>query len=208
MAPGWPVGSDPVRILLVRHGQSVWNAVGRWQGWADPPLSDLGRRQSRLAGKGLQGIDVVASSDLQRAVETAALIAEPLGLPGPAVEPRLRERDVGEWTGLTRAEMERRWPEALAAMADPPGGESVTTLQARVGAAVADLAETYPDSVVLAVTHGGVIRSLERQLGVDPEALPNLGGTWLEQSCGTMSVGARVLLVDPSEVEVTIPRQL
>lgn len=208
MASEATVKSDPVRILLVRHGQSEWNAVGRWQGWADPPLSDLGRQQSRLAGKGLQGIDVVASSDLRRAIDTATLMAEPLGLPGPSVEARLRERDVGDWTGLTRAEIDRRWPEALAAMTDPPGGESVTTLQARVGAAVTHLAQTYPDSVVLAVTHGGVIRGLERHLGVAPDALPNLGGTWLEVSSDTMTIGPRVLLVDPSEVAVTIPRQL
>ena len=208
MAAERPVASHPVRILLVRHGQSEWNAVGRWQGWADPPLSDLGRRQSRLAGKGLHGIDVVVSSDLQRAVDTAALMAEPLGLPVAAVEARLRERDVGDWTGLTRAEIDRRWPEALAAMTDPPGGESVTTLQTRVVAAVSDLALSYPGAVVLAVSHGGVIRSLERHLGVDPDPLPNLGGRWLDVSSATTTVGPRVLLVDPDEVAVTVPRQL
>jgi broad specificity phosphatase PhoE len=198
-----------VRILLVRHGQSEWNAMGRWQGWADPPLSELGRRQSVLAGQDLEGIDVAVSSDLRRAVDTAALMAEPLGLSAVAVEPRLRERDVGEWTGLRRREIEGRWPEALAAMTDPPGGESVTTLQERVLAAVVALARTYPDSAVLAVTHGGVIRSLERQLGVDPDPLPNLGGAWLEVSAdATMAVGPRVLLVDHTKVPVTVPRQL
>ncbi len=203
------VASDPVRILLVRHGQSEWNAVGRWQGWADPPLSELGRRQSALAGKDLLGFDVAVSSDLQRAVDTASLMAETLGLGQVAVEPRLRERDVGQWTGLTRQEIEGRWPEALAAMTDPPGGENVTTLVHRVVAAVVDLAGAYPDSTVLAVTHGGVIRGLERHLGVDPDALPNLGGAWLEVSAdATMAVGPRVLLVDPAEVAVTVPRQL
>jgi len=198
-----------VRILLVRHGQSEWNAEGRWQGWADPPLSELGRRQSVLAGQELEDIDVAVSSDLRRAVDTAALMVQPLGLSAAAVEPRLRERDVGKWTGLTRREIEERWPEALAAMSDPPGGESVTTLQERVLAAVVALARTYPDSTVLAVTHGGVIRSLERHLGVDPDPLPNLGGAWLEVSGdATMAVGPRVLLVDDTKVAVTVPRQL
>lgn len=197
-----------MRILLVRHGQSEWNAAGRWQGWADPPLSQLGRRQSRLAGKGLAGIDVVVSSDLRRAVETAGLMAESLGVVPAPVEPRLRERDVGQWTGLTRQEIEQRWPEELSTMAQPPGGESSEALQARVLAATTDLARVYPDSSVLAVTHGGAIRSLERHLGVDPDPLPNLGGAWLEVSYGAMVVGPRLLLVDPSDVAVTVPRQL
>lgn len=208
MVTDGPVASPSVRILLLRHGQSEWNAVGRWQGWADPPLSPLGRQQSRLAGKGLDGIDVVVSSDLRRAVETAALMAESLSLvPGP-VEPRLRERDVGEWTGLTRQEIEQRWPEELSTMAQPPGGESAEALQTRVLAAATDLARVYPDASLLAVTHGGAIRSLERLLGVDPDPLPNLGGAWLEVSRSTMEVGPRVLLVDPAEVAVTVPRQL
>ncbi len=194
-----------MRILLVRHGQSTWNAVGRWQGWADPPLSDLGRRQAALAVTSLAGIDVAVSSDLQRAVETAALMVGPLGIDAVAVEPLLRERDVGEWTGLTRPEIEHRWPEALVAMTDPPGGESVTTLEDRVVAAVVKLAHSHPDASLLAVTHGGVIRCLERHLGIDPDPLPNLGGAWLEVADETMAIGSRVLLVDPDEVAVTVP---
>lgn len=197
-----------MRILLVRHGQSEWNAVGRWQGWADPPLSELGRQQSRLAGKSLDGIDVAVSSDLRRAIDTAALMVEPLGLAQATVEPRLRERDVGEWTGLTRDEINRRWPGALSTMADPPGGESALALQTRVVEAVTQLSSAYSDSTVLAVTHGGAIRSLERHLGVEPHPLPNLGGTWLEVGSDNMAVGPRVLLVDPAEVAVTVPRQL
>ena len=193
----------------MRHGQSEWNAVGRWQGWADPPLSDLGRRQSRSAGRRLQGIDVAVSSDLVRAIGTATLMIESLGLAPAMVEPRLRERDVGKWTGLTRDEINERWPEALSTMADPPGGETTRALQTRVVSAVTDLARAYPDASVLAVSHGGAIRSLERHLGVEPHPLPNLGGTWLEVSSGgTMVVGPRVLLVDPDEVAVTVPRQL
>lgn len=197
-----------MQILLVRHGQSEWNAVGRWQGWADPPLSELGRQQSRLAGERLREIDAVVSSDLVRALDTAALMAEPLGLVPAVADHRLRERDAGRWTGLTRDEIDRRWPEALASMSDPPGGESATTLVSRVVAAAAHLALTYPDSAVLAVTHGGAIRGLERHLGVDPDPLPNLGGAWLEVSSETMTVGPRVLLIDPVEVAVTVPRCL
>lgn len=193
----------------MRHGQSEWNAVGRWQGWADPPLSELGRQQSRLAGKRLHEVDVAVSSDLVRAIDTATLMIEALGIAPAAVEPRLRERDVGEWTGLSRDQINRRWPEALSTMSDPPGGETTLALQTRVVSAVTDLARAYPDASVLAVSHGGAIRSLERHLGVEPHPLPNLGGTWLEVSPeGTMAVGPRVLLVDPEQVAVTVPRQL
>lgn len=196
-------------MLVVRHGQSQWNAAGRWQGWADPPLTDLGRRQSRLAATSLEGIDVVVSSDLQRAVETAALLAEPLGLTPRPADARLRERDVGQWTGLTRAQIERRWPELLASMSQPPGGESAAALERRATSAVEDLARCFGDQVVLAVSHGGTIRCLERAIGVEAKPLPNLGGTWLEVTPeGAMTAGSRVLLVDPDQVAVTIPGQL
>ncbi|HEX8581069.1 MAG TPA: histidine phosphatase family protein, partial [Acidimicrobiales bacterium] len=80
------------RVLLVRHGQSVWNAEGRWQGQLDPPLSDVGAEQARAAAAHLDGVVAVATSDLDRARRTAEILAEALGV-GPAiVEPGLRER--------------------------------------------------------------------------------------------------------------------
>src|ERR687894_225034 len=104
------------RLLLVRHGESTWNARGRWQGWADPPLTDLGRAQAEAAGPAAAPVDAVVSSDLQRARATAELMAVALGLDPAAVhvEPDVRERDVGDFTGLTRAEIEERWPGVLA----------------------------------------------------------------------------------------------
>ncbi|MGI8759455.1 MAG: histidine phosphatase family protein [Acidimicrobiales bacterium] len=197
------------RLLLVRHGQSEWNAVGRWQGWADPALTELGNEQSRLATTAVGPVDAVVASDLRRALDTATILAEGLGAGPVVVEPRWRERDVGEWTGLTRAEIDQRWPGALAtATPEPPGGESPARLVARVLAAVERLAGDYPGEVVLVVTHGGVIRGLERHLGVDPEPLPNLGGVWLQVEAGGMVAGSRLLLIDPGDVPVTVPRQL
>src|SRR5687767_11323336 len=96
----------PTRVLLVRHGQSEWNATGRWQGQADPPLTDLGRRQARSAAAALGTVDAVFASDLQRASETALIIAGELGVGPVVVDPDLRERDAGEWSGLTRVEIE------------------------------------------------------------------------------------------------------
>jgi broad specificity phosphatase PhoE len=212
------------RILLVRHGQSEWNASGRWQGWADPPLTDVGRAQARSAAGGLGAVDAVVASDLQRAVETASIIADTIGVGPVVVEPGLRERDVGEWTGLTRAEIEERWPELLQSFfrrsggpgsgeattgpVDPPGGETAVQIIERVIGAVARIAEAHTGADVLAVAHGGVIRMLERHLGVEPAQLPNLGGVELTVEGDHMVVGPRLLLVDPDDVAITIPRQL
>jgi probable phosphoglycerate mutase len=196
------------RILLVRHGQSEWNARGRWQGWADPALSALGREQSRLAVAAAGPVQAVVASDLVRAADTAAIMAEGLGIDQVGVEARLRERDVGHWTGLTRSEIEVRWAGALLSMPDPPGGESAADLLARVLAGVEGVAQAYGDRVVLAVSHGGVIRGLERHLGIDPEPLPNLGGLWVDVTHGRMVAGPRLLLIDPDAVAVTVPRQL
>src|SRR4051812_28738357 len=98
------------RILLVRHGESEWNAMGRWQGQADPPLTDLGRRQAFAAAASLGTVDGIAASDLQRASDTAEIISNQLGVGPVVIDPRFRERDAGEWSGLTRHDIHRDWP--------------------------------------------------------------------------------------------------
>ena len=108
-------------LLLARHGQSEWNAAGRWQGQADPPLSDLGRAQARAAGRQAGSFDAIFASDLERALHTATIISEALGVSPVVVDPRLKERDAGEFSGLTRDEIEERFPGALAARRWPPG---------------------------------------------------------------------------------------
>ena len=115
------------RALLIRHGQSEWNADGRWQGQADPPLTDLGRHQALHASRNLGVVDAIVASDLQRATETALIIAGELGVGPLVLEPGLRERDAGEWSGLTRAEIERDWPGYL----DPPPADRHAELRER-----------------------------------------------------------------------------
>jgi broad specificity phosphatase PhoE len=128
------------RVLLIRHGQSEWNADGRWQGQADPPLTDLGRAQAHHAARSLGAVDAVVSSDLQRAAETAGIIAGALGVGPLVVDPDLRERDAGEWSGLTRVEIERDWPGYLG---PPPPTLAAPSEDApeRVGPAAAATAQ-------------------------------------------------------------------
>ena len=176
------------RLWFVRHGQSTWNAEGRWQGQADPPLSALGRVQAerlaeRLAGA---GIVLLAASDLARARETAEVVAARLGL-APVVDPALREHDVGAWSGLTHAEIEQRFPADLAAFLGgdlalrPGGGESRLALRARVQAALARLAARGSQPLAV-VSHLGVLRALAPEAHVAPgellclDALPGLEG--------------------------------
>src|SRR4029450_8816363 len=109
-----PTSAPTTRALLVRHGQSEWNAENRWQGQADASLSDLGRRQAHEAAKALGAVDAGGASDLERAAETAAIISADLGVGPVVLDPDLRERDAGEDSGLTRDEIERGFPGRLA----------------------------------------------------------------------------------------------
>ena len=222
------------RVLLIRHGQSEWNADGRWQGQADPPLTELGRHQAQHASRSLGVVDVIVTSDLQRASETAAIIGHEIGV-GPVILDRdLRERQAGEWEGLTRAQIEREWPGYLgkprpvetavrgdgpAAQATaqaeqsthperrPPGWEPDEALVERGLEALGRIHAMVPDGTAIVVTHGGLVYALEGEMGAGFVRLPNLGGRWLELGPeGPVSLGERVLLVDPDEV--TIPNQI
>lgn len=202
-------GHPAARLLLVRHGQSTWNAEGRWQGSADPPLSPLGEHQARCAREAIEHLEVrrVVTSDLVRARRTGEL-----GCPDGVeivVQPALRERHAGEWEGLTRDEIEAGYPGFLAAHRSPPGFEDDETLLARVLPAIDGLLASAGADVTLVVTHGGVIRTLERLLGAPEAPVPNLGGRWLRRTASEpLVLGEREVLIDPDEVALTVPDQL
>jgi probable phosphoglycerate mutase len=194
------------RLFLVRHGESTWNTEGRWQGQADPPLTALGERQAEAAAAGITvPVDGIWTSDLGRASRTAELLTAALGVDRPRNDPRLRERDAGEWSGLTRAEIEERWPGHLAAHRSPPSWEPDAAVLERALAALHDIAAETPAGVALVVTHGGVVRAVERHLGAEPEPVPNLGGRWIDTDGDALVLGERQLLIDADEVEVTVP---
>lgn len=155
------------RLLVVRHGRTSWNEMGRFTGQMDPPLDAAGRAQARALARLLRGvrIDLALTSDLIRAEETARTILEGRGLP-LLLEPRLREASFGRWEGLTYAEIAAEDPDLLKAWEDdplhaaPPGGESLADLAARVGAVLDELLRDRGDATVLAATHGGPARVL------------------------------------------------
>ncbi|RME45231.1 MAG: histidine phosphatase family protein [Chloroflexi bacterium] len=155
------------RLVLVRHGETGWNRAGRYQGFARTPLNECGRWQAEQVARRLAGwdIDVIYTSDLPRAFETAEPIAGRLGLPLRTTV-ALREIDVGEWEGLTVPEIQVRHAENWNAwLADPihtprKGGESFAELAERVLGAFHKWETVHAGQTVLAVTHGGPIQAL------------------------------------------------
>jgi broad specificity phosphatase PhoE len=152
-------------ILLARHGETDWNRERRWQGHARTPLNEHGRAQARALAQQLSTVelDAVYSSDLPRALETAAIVAAARGLT-PIAEFGLREIDVGSRQGLTSADFDGRdWD-----------GESYEAHRERALVAVLRIAAPYPDGRLLAVTHGGSIRRVQEVvLGEPLEVLEN-----------------------------------
>ena len=153
-------------LFLVRHGETDWNAAGRWQGQTDVPLNPRGREQAREVAGRLRaaGLAAVASSDLLRARSTAEIVAAELGLTVNHLDAALRERRFGCFEGLTREEVAARFPEAWARyVADPgpapPGGESREELLGRLLPAIASAAARLPGPL-LVVLHGGAMRAL------------------------------------------------
>lgn len=197
------------RILLLRHGQSEWNAVGRWQGQADPPLSAVGRAQAVAASRSIGVVDAVVASDLVRACDTALVIAEAIGVGPVVLDAALRERDAGEWSGLTRSEIHRSWPGYLDSERRPPGWESDDALLARVVPAIGRIAALAPGGAVLAVTHGGVVYALEAHLGIPGAGrLANVAGRTVHVDGDRLTAGDRVLLVHGDDAPVTVPHAI
>jgi broad specificity phosphatase PhoE len=157
-----------LHLMLVRHGESEWNAQRRFQGQSDVPLSALGRLQAQLVAERLAGvkIDAVYASDLVRAWETAAAIAAQGNLEVIS-EPRLRELKFGVFEGLTFEEAEAHYPEMVAAWLDdfnrpPDGAETIDLFNARVVSLLDDLKAKHDEQVVLLVGHGGSLSEILR----------------------------------------------
>ncbi len=156
-------------VYLARHGETDWNAQGRIQGHTDVPLNEAGRDQALALAQSLARKDVagVGASDLSRARDTARIVARTLGLAAPLSTSALRERGLGNFEGLTRAELERRHATAWALYKQdpantPPGGEPYDHFMERVERGVSLLAKKLArrKRPALVVTHGGVLKAL------------------------------------------------
>jgi probable phosphoglycerate mutase len=150
------------RLILVRHGETEWNASGRIQGQSDTPLNAVGRVQAQRAAQRLvrEPITALYASDLVRAFETATIIGQELGL-SVVTSPHLRERRYGVWEGLTAIEIQARYPEEFAewrtrsAHFAPPGGETGEELLTRALTELQAIARRHIGALVVVVTHGG-----------------------------------------------------
>jgi probable phosphoglycerate mutase len=213
--PEDPDGADPAEhhVLVLRHGQTQWNADGRWQGWTDVDLSETGVAQAEAAASRLQVLatarpfERVVASDLLRARRTAEIVAARLGVARVEVEPGLRERHIGDWAGRTTAEINDQWSGAIeawrAGRGDPPAGEGEARFVERIAAALLRIVQHPP--VTLVVSHGGVIRTLERHFGARPSTVQNLGGRWFGWRDGAVRVGPSIDLIDgPRPVSISL----
>ncbi len=165
-----------VRLLLVRHGVTTWNAQHRYQGHTDVPLSEVGVQQAVALAERLSAekIHSLYSSDLDRAQTTARVIAQHHNLP-VRVEPRLRDIHFGAWEGLSYQQIQDRYAEEYAAwkadpmVVAPPGGETLAQVAERVRVVLDQVASRHPNETVLITAHGGVLQVLLcLVLGLEP----------------------------------------
>lgn len=181
----------PLRLILIRHGETAWNAEGRAQGFTDLELTERGRQQAQALAQALQDkpLEAVYSSPLCRALETARVIAQPHGLE-VQTDVGLMEMNQGELEGLTGEEMRRLYPELLAewrvrpAQIRLPGGESLAQLQERAWGAIERIRARHSEGVVAVVGHNFAnVAILCRVLGLDLNEFRRL-----KQDVGAMNI--------------------
>ncbi|MDB4944016.1 MAG: phosphoglycerate mutase [Labilithrix sp.] len=168
------------RLFIARHGETAWNALQRLQGATDVPLNDVGRAQARAIGEALRGAGIVkvATSDLSRARETGEIAAAVLGLTVTTIDHELRERSFGVFEGLSRDELETRFPVEWRAWKEngipPEGGEQPEVIVARMKRAIGRILEAGGPTLV--VSHGAAMRLVLSDIGGRPvEPIPNGG---------------------------------
>lgn len=155
------------KIIFVRHGQTEWNVLGRYQGQTDIALSPLGIEQAeKLAAHfPVDKVEAVYSSDLVRAMTTACCVADRFGLTVEA-RPELRELNFGDWEGLTYDEIVAKWPDALnnffqhPDVLEIPHGESFPKLRERALDAVEKIVACHPEQTVAVFAHGAILRTI------------------------------------------------
>jgi broad specificity phosphatase PhoE len=170
-------------LIFIRHARSTWNDAGRWQGQADPPLSETGQSEARVLADRLAGwtINAIYASDLIRARSTATVVGERLGLQ-PVIDPIWRERGIGAFEGLTSEEIKAQFPEAWVnlhkgPMVGVPGAETIESVLDRSRTGCRTLIEQHQNQAVAVISHGGMIlATLVHLLELVPEGFGRLVG--------------------------------
>lgn len=155
------------KLIIVRHGQTLWNLERKYQGHSDIALTDKGLKQAEAVAERLaaEKMDAVYASDLSRAYKTAQYIADKHNL-AVSVVPALREIKFGEWEGLTYEQISAKWPGLLGKLwttpdeLQIPGGESFQELKVRAYAAIEKIVADHPEQTVAVVAHGGTIGTI------------------------------------------------
>lgn len=176
--------SPATRLILVRHGQTDYNAQARLQGQIDIPLNDVGRDQARHVAAGLskETIDVIVSSPLIRARDTAEAIAAALGGAPVEEDPAFLEQSFGQWEGLIGSEIQERWPDLYtewrtSRVVPGIGMEERRVVGERFARAARALVDAHPGRTVLVVSHGAAIRAgVTTLIGLDPASFHGIGG--------------------------------
>ena len=157
-----------IHLYMVRHGETDWNRTGRYLGRTDIALNEAGRQQAAHLAQHLSGrpVDAIYASDLQRALATAAIIGEQVGLK-PIPDGRLRELAFGAFEGLTFEEARQKHKNMLDAWLDDPdvppaGGEAFSAFSARVGAFLDEIKTKHDGQRIMIVAHGGPLREVLR----------------------------------------------
>jgi broad specificity phosphatase PhoE len=170
------------RLVLIRHGETDWNVEGRYQGQADPPLNEKGLEQARQLVEELEesGLEVLYSSPLQRARQTADILADHIEIP-LHIEPRLMEIHQGEWQTRLRSEIENLYPvlfsrwETEPWRVTPPQGEHLSQVQRRVNSAIDEILVRHPGENLGIVTHRIPIALIKIHFqGMDPDIVRTL----------------------------------
>lgn len=169
-----------MKLMLIRHGQTQWNVLQKYQGQTDIPLNNTGRDQAEKLAVSLQNetFEAIYCSDLSRAEETAKIIARFHSME-PVSDPRWREFNFGHWEGLTYREIDHAFPEEARLWVEDtrnfqvPGGESFDQIAARVEEVLEEIQRKHRKTVVV-VTHGGVIRVIRCMFGKNEDLWENI----------------------------------
>ena len=180
-----------IKLYLIRHGETEWNSIKRWQGWTDIELSEKGRNQARLLGERMKNMDIdeIYSSPLKRAYETARPAAEAKGMEIKTMD-CFKEINFGEWEGMTSEEISAKYGKEFGEFLKNPeempfsGEGSFKNVEKRIDKGFEKILEGKNGKSIAVVTHGGIIRiAVKYLLGIEGQWFNK---TWIDNTSITL----------------------